>query len=53
MDDAQDHFVIPVLDATRQQSNYLPDEVLLEILSYIPRNRESQSTIAKFCALNK
>ncbi|KAF2679492.1 hypothetical protein K458DRAFT_314296 [Lentithecium fluviatile CBS 122367] len=34
-------------------ANYLPDELLLEILNYIPRDRESQSTIATFCAVSR
>jgi hypothetical protein len=32
---------------------YLPDEVLLEILSFIPRDREHQSLIATFCRVQR
>ena len=34
-------------------ANYLPDELLLEILSYIPRDRDNQSVIGTFCAVSR
>lgn len=34
-------------------ANYLPDELLLEVLSYIPECPASQTTLARFCIVNK
>ena len=34
-------------------ANYLPDELLLHILNYIPEGRAGQSTIAKFCLVSR
>ncbi|PSN70034.1 hypothetical protein BS50DRAFT_302939 [Corynespora cassiicola Philippines] len=48
--------VVPVLatpPAKPQYANYLPDELLLEILAYFPRNKDSQATLAKFCLVNR
>jgi hypothetical protein len=54
MDETQDRLVVPILDsAASLYSSYLPDELLLEILSYIPRDRANQSTIARFCAVSR
>lgn len=51
---ASDRYIVPVLDTEPPlYTNYLPDELLLEILNYIPRDRENQSTIAKFCAVSR
>jgi hypothetical protein len=35
--------------------NYLPDEILLEVLAYIEAwdTREKQATLARFCAVNR
>ncbi|KAF2257624.1 hypothetical protein CC78DRAFT_538403 [Lojkania enalia] len=32
-----------------QLSSYLPDEILLEILSYLPNGKEGQTDLASFC----
>jgi hypothetical protein len=34
-------------------SNYLPDELLLEILSYLPRGPASQQLLATFCLVSR
>lgn len=34
-------------------ANYLPDEILLDILDYIPASPSSQSTLAHFCLVSK
>lgn len=34
-------------------ANYLPDELLLEILSYFPKGPESQQTLARFCRVSR
>lgn len=34
-------------------SSYLPDELVLEILNYIPRDAANQSTLATFCAVSR
>jgi hypothetical protein len=36
-------------------ANYLPDEILLEVLAYISAwdTRPKQSTLATFCAVNR
>jgi hypothetical protein len=34
-------------------ANYLPDELLLEVLSYIPEDPQSQTTLATFCLVNR
>ncbi|KAF2007539.1 hypothetical protein P154DRAFT_420395 [Amniculicola lignicola CBS 123094] len=36
-----------------QYSNYLPDELLLEILSYLPTGREGQHVLAAFCLVSR
>ncbi|CAI6337794.1 unnamed protein product [Periconia digitata] len=38
---------------TPTYANYLPDELLLEILSYVPRDVEHQHVLATFCAVNR
>jgi hypothetical protein len=54
MNRSSDRYTVPVLDtATPLYVNYLPDELLLEILSYIPRDRDNQSVIATFCAISR
>ena len=36
-------------------ANYLPDEILLEVLAYIEAwdTRSKQATLARFCAVNR
>jgi hypothetical protein len=34
-------------------ANYLPDELLLEVLSYIPTGRDSQTLLAAFCLVSR
>lgn len=34
-------------------ANYLPDELLLEVLSYIPTGRDSQTLLAVFCLVSR
>ncbi|KAF1952607.1 hypothetical protein CC80DRAFT_495144 [Byssothecium circinans] len=34
-------------------ANYLPDELLIEILNYIPRDAEHQHVLATFCMVNR
>ncbi|KAF2642978.1 hypothetical protein P280DRAFT_446141 [Massarina eburnea CBS 473.64] len=34
-------------------ANYLPDELLLEILNHIPRDAENQHGLGTFCAVNR
>lgn len=36
-------------------TNYLPDEILLEVLAYIEAwdTRERQATLTRFCAVNR
>jgi len=54
MSHALDRPIVPILDAaTPLYANYLPDELLLEILSYVPRDKENQSVIATFCAISR
>ncbi|PVH94562.1 hypothetical protein DM02DRAFT_732438 [Periconia macrospinosa] len=36
-----------------QYANYLPDELVLEILNYIPRDGRHQPVLANFCAVNR
>ena len=36
-----------------QWANYLPDELLLEVLSYIPEGPQSQTTLAQFCLVSR
>ena len=34
-------------------ANYLPDELLLHILNFIPEGRAGQNTIANFCLVSR
>jgi hypothetical protein len=47
--------ILPIRHATSQQeyANYLPDELLLEVLSYIRPGRQSQSLLANFCLVSR
>ncbi|KAF2109720.1 hypothetical protein BDV96DRAFT_502378 [Lophiotrema nucula] len=52
--------IVPIYDglshsvqATPRFSNYLPDELLLEILNYIPKEPKSQGILAKFCLISR
>ncbi|KAF2791137.1 hypothetical protein K505DRAFT_351494 [Melanomma pulvis-pyrius CBS 109.77] len=44
---------LPAHSPAPQYSNYLPDELLLEILDYIPKGPASQVTIATFCLVSR
>ncbi|KAF2021922.1 hypothetical protein BU24DRAFT_417573 [Aaosphaeria arxii CBS 175.79] len=39
--------------STNQFANYLPDEILLEVLNYFPKGAESQGQLAKFCSVSR
>jgi hypothetical protein len=38
---------------THAFANYLPDEILLEILNHIPAGPKSQPTLASFCLVSR
>jgi hypothetical protein len=40
-------------DPLSKYANYLPDELLLEVLSYIPKHPTSQSTLASLCLVSR
>jgi hypothetical protein len=47
--------VVPIMDALShpKYTNYLPDELLLEVLSYIRPGRQSQGLLASFCLVSR